>query len=662
MKKTIIWLAALLMLSGCIRDERNNFMVPDSFGINAANVLQEASVHTGSYVLGISKSGKGQAPGNVSVSLDDSVLPAYNQAHGTDFKAVLPSTVHLEEETLHFTVEDVTQTITVNWDPELLAQFIAEDTRYVIPLRIQSPDLTVNEGREMVLLHLNRSGINVPQNKVSRVVEAKDVEPGTGGEQPELQETLILDLNLNPAVKNLGIRIPVCIDNSLIESYNQLHQTSYVPAPEGLVSLLDSEAAIAEGAMGGNFRVLLDKSVLLEDGELVEFPDYLIPVRLQREHMAASLNGKDFDLKGLSYGNLVTYISFTYYAPPPGLSVIRMWGKYSTETASWSDYISGFTAGADRNVAIDDDYIYIAETNTSKNLWAISRQDPGIYKTLPVGTVADVGTFYLSCPRIIPNTSVDINGGKDVLAVSNMNAGDPKLYVYANGIDADPSVINMTTWASRRLGDTFTFWGSLQGGMLFFKDFSSPDGTVTFKLNGLSSTLWLMGRIVAPAATGAGAYFPFPDNINQGVSSVRGGETAWLTTASKDLYTLEGADKEPILTPLSGYYADTAFRFFEYDGKRYVAYTRQVSPSDGRIFILEGEAGQSWSSMLEERNVIYQAAIQNDSEQEGLDDTPSPKTSANSGMDLDVRISGNEVYIVVVKQNVGLSLFRMSVN
>ena len=661
MKKTIIWLAAVLLLTGCIRDERDNFMVPDSFGINADDLLQETSVHTGNYVLGISKSGKGQASGKVSISLAETALPDYNQAHETDFKAVLPSLVSFDQEMLDFAVEDVTRTFTISWDPELMAQFITEDTRYVIPLRIQSQDLTVNEGRELVLLHLNRSGISVPQTNVSRVVEAKDVEPGPGGEQPELQETLILDVNLKPAVKYLGLSFPVCIDNSLIDSYNQAHQTSYVPAPDGLVTLLDNDAVIEEGAMGGNFRVLLDKSVLLKDGQLGEFPDYLIPVRLQREKLTASLHGEDFDLKGLSYGNLVTYISFSYYAPPPGLSVIRMWGKYSTETASWSDYLGDFTAGADRNVALDDNYIYIAETNTSKNLWAISLQDPGIYKRLPVGTVADEGIFYLSCPRIIPNTSADINGGKDVLAVSNMNAGDPKLYVYADGIDADPRVINMSTWASRRLGDTFTFWGSMQGGMLFFKDFSSPDGTVTFKLNGLNA-MWLMGRIVAPAAVGAGAYFPFPDNINQGVSSVRGGETAWLTTASKDLYTLEGADKEPTLAELSGYFADTAFRFFEFDGKRYIAYTRQVSPSDGRLFILEGEAGQSWSGMLEERNVIYQAAIQNDTEQEGLDDTPSPKASGNSGMDLDVRIAGNEVYIAVVKQNVGLSLFRMSVN
>jgi hypothetical protein len=177
-----------------------------------------------------------------------------------------------------------------------------------------------------------------------------------------------------------------------------------------------------------------------------------------------------------------------------------------------------------------------------------------------------------------------------------------------------------------------------------------------------SGSLYLVGRIVAPPVTGAGAYFPFPDNINEGVASTRGGATAWLPKASKNLWTLEGADASPSLTELSGYFADTAYRFFDFGGKRYIAYTRQVSSGDGRLFILEGETTQGWSQILQERNVVYHAAIQNDTEQEGISEEPSPRTSGNSGMDLDVRQVGDDMYIVVVKQNVGLSLFRMMMN
>ena len=116
-----------------------------------------------------------------------------------------------------------------------------------------------------------------------------------------------------------------------------------------------------------------------------------------------------------------------------------------------------------------------------------------------------------------------------------------------------------------------------------------------------------------------------------------------------------------LLTPLSGYYADAAFRFIEFNGKRYVAYSRQVSSTDGRLIVLEGKATDSWEAILEQRNVIYQAAIQENAE---LQDeyNESPMASGNSGMDLDARQVGGDVYIAVVKQNVGLSVFKMAVD
>ena len=57
---------------------------------------------------------------------------------------------------------------------------------------------------------------------------------------------------------------------------------------------------------------------------------------------------------------------------------------------------------------------------------------------------------------------------------------------------------------------------------------------------------------------------------------------------------------------------------------------------------------------------MYEAAIQNETENEALDTTPSEKFSGNSGMDLDICQKDDEVYIAVIKQNVGLSLFRVS--
>ena len=75
---------------------------------------------------------------------------------------------------------------------------------------------------------------------------------------------------------------------------------------------------------------------------------------------------------------------------------------------------------------------------------------------------------------------------------------------------------------------------------------------------------------------------------------------------------------------------------------------------------MEGTQEQGWKEIIDERNVVYQAAIQNDTENEKLSEEPSPMSSVNSGMDLDLRIVGEDAYIVVLKQNVGLSLFKLS--
>lgn len=350
----------------------------------------------------------------------------------------------------------------------------------------------------------------------------------------------------------------------------------------------------------------------------------------------------------------------------PGLKIERVWGKYSTADASWNQYFGG-TPNTDRNVAMDDENIYLAETNDTKNLWAISISDPATVKKLPVGTVKDEGTFRLSCPRVIRNSDAAINGGKDVLAVSNMTWGDPTLYFYSNGIESDPTVVKMPTWAERRLGDTYTVWGTLQDGMLFFKDFDNATAMMTFRLFGkVEGSNALQGRFVMTDGTGAGAYYPFPEDVKKGIYASRDNRKIWWVTTKSDPITATGGNECTLVQEESGYYTNVpSIQYIEWNGKRYVAYTRQVSATDGRLFILEGQASDGWQSIIQTRKVVYQAALQTDAAFQDGDYHPemeaeSPKASGNSGMDLAVREIGGAMYIAAVKQNVGLSLFKMT--
>ena len=669
MKKTLLYMLSLVAIAGCIADDRNNKMVDDTFALTARETLIQASVHTGGYSVGIAKNGKGQTAAAVTVSASAAdcaqALAAYNEANGTDFEAVPESLFSLSDTQVSFEVADVVKDLTVTWDAAQLADKIGNSTGYVIPLMIRSSELDVNTDKSFVLIQVLRSALSVTQTALERSVGRKNVEPDPSGRQPALQETITLDLESTNAIKNVGMEFPVVIDNSLVEEYNKTAETPAQAAPQGLVKLLTEQVAIPESGKSATFKIELDKSVLLgPDGKLQEFPNYVVPVRVDKDRVRASRKGEEFSLQGIAYGNLVTYISVRYQKSTGSVVISREWGKYSTAEASWNQYFGG-TAGSDRNVAMDDDFIYVAEFNSSKNLWAIDLKNPNSVRKVPVGTVGSEGfaDIYLTCPRVLRNEDPAINGGRDVLVVSNLSTGQKlKMYFYVNGTAEDPSVVNFNIWADRRLGDTWSFWGTLQKGMFYMKDFDDATALMTFKQEGRTSgNNSLQGRFVMPAAgTGAAAWWPFPEDKNAGLYGVRNKINTFSVRFQSDSWTAIGGN-ETTSTQLSGYYENCAFQYIEYAGKRFVAYTRQVDGNDGRLFVLEGKPTDSWDDIIAARNVVYHAAIQNAFEGEG-DVEVSPRSSTHNGMDLCAREIGGDLYIAVIKQNVGLSLFKMTLN
>ena len=144
MKKIISLFASALLLAGCFPDDRNNFMVPDSFGIASLENKVEASVHTGKYVFGVIKSGKGQSAATVRIYKDEDhcrqLITDYNLEHETSYIPVPPSTFSLDAEEFHFSEKEVSRKVTLTWDPSLLASLMGDSQDYVIPVVIESDD------------------------------------------------------------------------------------------------------------------------------------------------------------------------------------------------------------------------------------------------------------------------------------------------------------------------------------------------------------------------------------------------------------------------------------------------------------------------------------------------------------------------------------------
>ena len=352
---------------------------------------------------------------------------------------------------------------------------------------------------------------------------------------------------------------------------------------------------------------------------------------------------------------------------PKSLTIETAWALFSTEAGAWNEGFGG-KANSDRNIAMDDDYVYVAETPVesgvdSKKLWAISIADHKDVKLVNTDGVSG-GAKSLGCPRVIKNTDSGINGGKDILVCTNLTrGGDPTLYMWDNGIDNAPKAVTLKTWTSDWYGDVFTVYGTLQEGYLFFdKTNGEGNGIVTFNLKGLPGEyLSLVKRIKFNEAlgshVGACAYYPFPGNPYAGVYSPgRGTEKrGQIASFTGELHTDANAAYLPTLSPMD--YAEgrngfiLGYNFIEWKDKRYVIYGKQPDAKQGFVYVLEGALTDSWESIINTAEVKFRRDLMV---------TSGSLQSGSSGMDVTARVIGGDLYIAAQKQNVACGLYRLT--
>ena len=344
---------------------------------------------------------------------------------------------------------------------------------------------------------------------------------------------------------------------------------------------------------------------------------------------------------------------------PANFTATAVMSKKSEGSTSYMTTFGG-TANADRNIGMDDEYVYIAETQANPVLWKISIAD-GTASKMPVGTVNGGGTFALACPRVIENTDNGINGGKDVLAVCNMGQGTAVyLYLYANGIENDPVKISMHhDGLGRRLGDQFSVSGSLQSGYAWFKEQGS--NAVIFNQLIITSEninrfakdgIWPDRVMLSSSNTSRGSlyFYPGADWSN-----------ALYTSTDASAYTVRDAntltnDKQTYIEQSWENNANFAgchgFNFFKVGDRNYIAYTKY---SDQTLYIINGTANAAGvKAALEANDVVWSAKIAADG---------NGCYSGNSGADCAVRtLDDGSVLVAGHIQNVGVVVFKLTLN
>ena len=327
-----------------------------------------------------------------------------------------------------------------------------------------------------------------------------------------------------------------------------------------------------------------------------------------------------------------------------------------------------FGSGADRNMTMDSEYVYVAQAAGGNGaIKAISIADPAVRKDVKVQTYTpaglDNGTHAISCVRMLPNDDPSVNGGKDVLVASNLTTGDGTekliVYVWSNGIDADPNYFVIDSGA-RRLGDKFTVRGTYQSGELYFFDYG--DGTSVVRVAMAEGVAGLWGTPELSYATGR---YSIPVNAanNIGECTIHpaasfdadGNPAAALLTTN----TTSGffTQKEGLAYNASAWGADPdlaqtfGYNFFEHNGKDYVAYVKIATPdrNSATLNIIEDVNGAAdFQGTLEAKT--------------GLVTLPVEGTgNAGHGVgDCATAVVDGVRYIAVQGQNMGVTLYRLN--
>ena len=349
------------------------------------------------------------------------------------------------------------------------------------------------------------------------------------------------------------------------------------------------------------------------------------------------------------------------------LTVERLWSKFGTAEGPWHRYFTT-TSNCGRSIAMDDDYIFMPEAQENPVLWKIPIDGTTAPSTVPVGTVDGGGTFSLCCARIIPNVKEAVNSGKDyVLAMTNLSLNqNTYFYYYRYGIDNNPEkVLIRTSGTNRRLGDKFTWNGTINEGKIWLNDAydNNDQGAVitaymkwtTIQEDGWPARITLFKE--GPSESGiVGAGYAYPDytdplNVTSNVLYTSPYNACLVNDIGTNTSTVDEFSG-------NGWYKNAAgFQFFEFEGKKYIAYAKMETTTQSRLIIIEDlGSGAQFKETLHNHNVVYQAPIQHESNF----DEESPCPSVHGCVDCSVRIINGEPYIAVLHQNVGLSLFKMS--
>lgn len=425
-----------------------------------------------------------------------------------------------------------------------------------------------------------------------------------------------------------------------------------------------SVEAVAEVAAEGGEVVIKGVSNVEVTAEVVEGADWLTAVPATKAEFAFKFNAAANEGEARTAKVAIKTAAGVLLQE---VTVAQAAGILPFATLVW-DATVPFGGGQDRNMTMDGEYVYVAQAAGGNGaIKAISIADPTQVKDVKVTTYTpaglDNGTHAISCVRMLPNTEASVNGGKPVLVASNLTIGDGTekltVYVWSNGIDADPDYFVIDSGA-RRLGDKFTVKGTYQAGELHFFDFN--DGNTVIRVNmkagvaglwGTPELAYATGRFAMPVAgvSNIGECTIHPDATFDGDGNpsaallTTNAVNGFFTQKEGNAFELSAWGTDPELTQTWGY------SFFTYKEKDYVAYVQVAGDrNSAALNVIEDVNGAAdFKGTLEAKTGLFTAPV-------------NGKGNAGHGVaDCAVhQTADGTTYVAVMAQNIGISLYKLN--
>ena len=341
-------------------------------------------------------------------------------------------------------------------------------------------------------------------------------------------------------------------------------------------------------------------------------------------------------------------------------AIEHVWGWYSSTDALWTSNVTAISIthpdgyGMARGLAMDDEYIYLPKSSGYAAIAGVKITDGATQVKGSVSGVNVGSTFQTSFVRMMKNTDASVNGGKDILLLSNLTSTDAAnlvIYAYTSGIENAPVILAQFAWDSannvadwRRYGDRFFVTGTWQDGKIYLPSYNANKTVVLSVANGARTAVQ---QIAAGDAS--------PDGIKD-LTVYPGSNSLFLTNASiANLVaptggtSAQGWDEYKLSASSANGIGTWGYNFFTFNEKNYIAYART-------------SGNKAWVEVIEDKGDLL-ASLE---AQEGLLKAPIHAADnldaehATGGVaDCAVRVIDGVVYIASLTRDGGLSVDKL---